>query len=196
VEYNERRSGEAANMKPFVRELLITIGIAVIIFIAARQTIQTYEVFQTSMEPNFHEGQRVVVSKAAYFFSEPQRGDVIVFRSPEAPYEDYIKRVIGIPGDTVEIKNGFVYVDGVALNEPYIAQAPAYTMAPVTIPDGEFFVLGDNRNYSNDSHRGWLVPDANVHGKAWLSTWPPNLWGIIPHYALGDQIASASNAAN
>jgi signal peptidase I len=179
-------------MKPFVRELLITIGIAVIIFIGARQTIQTYEVFQTSMEPNFHQGQRVVVSKAAYFFGTPQRGDVIVFKAPEAPYEDFIKRVIGVPGDTVEVRNGFVYVNGVALDEPYIAQAPGYVMAPEKIPAGDYFVLGDNRNYSNDSHLGWLVPAGNIHGKAWLSTWPPNLWGVIPHYALSDQLAAAS----
>jgi signal peptidase I len=180
-------------MKPFVRELLITIGIAVIIFIGARQTIQTYEVFQTSMEPSFHPGQRVVVSKVAYVFGEPKRGDVIVFESPVEP-EDFIKRIIGLPGDTVEIRNGFVYVDGVALSEPYLAQAPDYTMAAVTIPDGEYFVLGDNRNFSNDSHTGWLVPTANIRGKAWLSTWPPNDWGVIPHYALGDQLAAAPAA--
>jgi signal peptidase I len=183
-------------MKPFLRELLITIGIAVLIFIGARQTIQTYEVFQTSMEPNFHQGERVVVSKVAYVFGSPQRGDVIVFKSPVEPQEDFIKRIIGLPGDTVEIRNGFVYVDGVALNEPYIAQAPDYTMAAEKIPPGEYFVLGDNRNSSNDSHTGWLVPEANIHGKAWLATWPPSLWGLVPHYPLNAQLPAAAAAAN
>ncbi len=179
-------------MKPFLRELLITVGIAVVIFVGARQTIQTYEVFQSSMEPNFHQGERVVVSKVAYVFGEPKRGDVIVFKSPIEPNEDFIKRVIGLPGDTVEIRNGYVYVDGVALNEPYEAQSPAYTMAAEKIPDGEYFVLGDNRNYSNDSHTGWLVPAANIHGKAWIVTWPPSDWGVIPHYNLGAQVAAAN----
>ena len=177
-------------MKPFLRELLITVGIAVIIFIGARQTIQTYEVFQTSMIPNFHPGERVVVFKLAYTFGQPKRGDVIVFKSPVDPQEDFIKRVIGLPGDTVEIKNGFVYVDGVALNEPYIAQAPEYTMAAEKIPAGEYFVLGDNRNYSNDSHTGWLVPAGNIHGKAWITTWPPGEWGVVPHYGLNAQVAA------
>ena len=179
-------------MKTFVKELLITVGLAVIIFVVARQTIQTYEVYQTSMEPNFHEGQRVVVNKAVYFWSEPERGDVIVFRAPGTD-EDFIKRVIGLPGDTVEIKNGLVYVNGVALDEPYIAEAPDYTMPAITIPAGKYFVLGDNRNHSNDSHRDWLVNKEDIHGKAWLSTWPPALWGVVPEYALGDQIAAAGN---
>lgn len=178
-------------MKPFVRELLITIGLAILIFVVARQTIQTYEVFQTSMEPNFHEGQRVVVNKAVYFFGEPERGDVIIFRAPGGSDEDFIKRVIGLPGDTVEVKDRFVYVNGVSLDEPYIAQPPAYIMPELTIPEDRYFVLGDNRNYSNDSHRGWYVDSEDIHGKAWLSTWPPDLWGTIPEYPLGTQIASA-----
>lgn len=179
-------------MKPFVKELLITVGLAVVIFVAARQTIQTYEVFQTSMEPNFHDGQRVVVNKAVYFWGEPERGDVIVFNSPVSD-DDYIKRVIGIPGDTVEIKGGKVYINGVALDEPYVAEAPAYSYPLTDIPEGMYFVLGDNRNHSNDSHRDWLVEEDAIHGKAWLSTWPPDLWGVVPDYALGDQIASAGN---
>ena len=179
-------------MKSFVKELLITVGLAIIIFVVARQTIQTYEVYQTSMEPNFHEGQRVVVNKAVYFWGEPERGDVIVFQAPDTN-EDFIKRVIGLPGDTVEVKNGLVYVNGVALDEPYIAEKPEYTMAAITIPAGKYFVLGDNRNHSNDSHRDWLVNEEDIHGKAWLSTWPPSLWGVVPTYALGDQLAAAGN---
>jgi signal peptidase I len=182
-------------MKVFLREALITVLLAVAIFFAARSTIQTYEVFQTSMEPNFHEGQRVVVSKIAYWgvVGEPERGDVIIFKPPISTDEDFIKRVIGLPGDTVEIKDQAVYVNGVKLNEPYEAEAPRYTMAQVTVPEGKYFVMGDNRNHSNDSHNGWFADRKEIHGKAWLSTWPPDLWGLVHDYPLGKQLAAASN---
>jgi signal peptidase I len=182
-------------MKSFLREILITLVLALVIFLVARETIQTYEVFMTSMEPNFHEGQRVVVNKASYWHwvGEPERGDVIIFKAPNGSNEDFIKRVIGLPGDTVEIKNGAVYVNGVKLDEPYVMNDPDYTMAKEKIPAGKYFVLGDNRNHSNDSHNDWLVDRKDVHGKAWLSTWPPNAWGTVPDYPLGKQIANAGN---
>src|SRR4030066_250520 len=102
-------------MKAFVREILITLALAAVIFFLARETIQTYEVFMTSMEPNFHEGQRVVVNKAAYWgwVGEPERGDVIIFKAPNGTEEDFMKRVIGVPDDSVEVKDGRVYVNGV-----------------------------------------------------------------------------------
>jgi signal peptidase I len=180
-------------MKTFLREVLITVLLAAAIFLVARETIQTYEVFMTSMEPNFHEGQRVVVNKAAYWswVGDPQRGDVIIFKAPVATDEDFIKRVIGLPGDIVEVKNGAVYVNGVKLNEPYEDEAPDYTMPKITVPPDEYFVLGDNRNHSNDSHNGWYAERDEIRGKAWLSSWPPSLWGVIPSYPLGSQIANA-----
>ena len=180
-------------MKTFLREVLITLALAAAIFLVARQTIQTYEVFMTSMEPNFYEGQRVVVSKAAYWgwVGDPQRGDVIIFKAPVATDEDFIKRVIGLPGDTVEVKDKAVYVNGVKLDEPYVSEAPAYVMAKIIIPPDVYFVLGDNRNHSNDSHNGWYVQRDEIHGKAWLSSWPPSLWGVVHSYPLGSQIANA-----
>jgi signal peptidase I len=182
-------------MKSFLQEVLITVVLALAIFLVARETIQTYEVFMTSMEPNFHEGQRVVVNKAAYWgwVGDPQRGDVIIFKAPTATNEDFIKRVIGLPGDTVEVKDGAVYVNDVKLDEPYVAQEPTYTMQEITVPPDDYFVMGDNRNHSNDSHNGWFVERDEIHGKAWLSSWPPSLWGVVQSYPLGKQIAAAGD---
>lgn len=178
-------------MRTFLREVLITIILALIIFFAARATIQTFVVVMTSMEPNFHDGQRLVVNKAVYIFGEPERGDVIIFRAPNGRQEDFIKRVIAIPGDTVEVKNGAVYVNGIKLDEPYIADLPNYTLEKQEVPEDSYFVLGDNRNHSNDSHHGWMVPRENIIGKAWLMTWPPNDWGVVPDYSLEEQLADA-----
>lgn len=178
-------------MKIFLREALITIVLALIIFLAAQATIQTFIVVMTSMEPNFHDGQRLVVNKAVYIFGEPERGDVVIFEAPNEQQEDFIKRLIGLPGDTVEIKNGTVYVNDTKLDEPYIKSPPSYTMEKTEVPEDCYFVLGDNRNHSNDSHHGWVVPRENIIGKAWLTTWPPADWAIVPNYDLGKQLAAA-----
>ena len=178
-------------MKTFLREVLITLILAAAIWGGVHYTVQTYVVIMTSMEPNFHEGERVVVNKAVYFFSEPQRGDVVIFKAPNGQQDDFIKRVIGLPSDTVEVKNGAVYINGVKLDEPYIKSPPNYTLAKLEIPRNNYFVLGDNRNNSNDSHSGWLLPRQNIIGKAWLTTWPPGEWGFVPDYPLGKQLAAS-----
>ena len=180
-------------MKTFLKEIAITVVLALIIFFVARTSIQTYEVFMTSMEPNFTEGDRVVVNKAVYWFGGPQRGDVIIFEEPNGSTEDFIKRVIGLPGDTVEIKNRAVFVNGTRLDEPYIMAPPTYTMRLTTVPENSYFVLGDNRNYSNDSHNGWFVDGDKIHGKAWLVTWPPDSWELVPAYELGEQLPEATS---
>ena len=177
-------------MKTFLREILITVGLALIIFVVARQTIQTYEVFQTSMEPSFFEGERVVVNKAVYWFHEPQRGDVVILKAPDGREEEFIKRIIGLPGDIVEVIKGAVYVNGVKLDESYVTRSFSYTLGKEKVPDDNYFVLGDNRDVSNDSHRGWFMPRENLIGKAWLITWPPTAWEVVPSYALSDQLAS------
>ncbi|OGN94756.1 MAG: signal peptidase I [Chloroflexi bacterium RBG_13_51_18] len=181
-------------LKPLVREILITVALALAIFFGARATIQTYEVFQTSMEPNFFQGQRVVVVKAVYWWGEPQRGDVVVFSAPDSPDEEYIKRVIGLPGDTIEIIHGVVYVNGYHLDEPYVQRSFSYSIPKLVVPVDNYFVLGDNRDVSNDSHRGWFLPHDNVIGKAWLVTWPPSDWGVVPSFPLGEQIMVTANS--
>lgn len=177
-------------MKSFFREVFFTVLIAALIIVSFRATLQTFGIFMDSMEPNFHEGQRLLVNKAAYFFDDPERGDVVVFHAPNGN-GDYIKRVIGIPGDTMEIKNRNVYVNGVKLEEPYIMAPPRYTMEEMEVPEGEYFVLGDNRNNSNDSHRGWLAEGEDIIGRAWISTWPPQAWGIVPEYPLAEQLTAS-----
>ena len=175
-------------MKSLLREIIITVISAFIIFIVITQTLQTFVIVMSSMEPSFHDDQRILVNKAVYIFGEPEMGDVVIFKAPNGRQGDYIKRVIGLPGDTIEVKNGAVYVNGTSLNEPYIKNHPRYTLEPQKIPENRYFVLGDNRDNSNDSHSGWTVPREDIIGKAWISTWPPNNWGIVPAYPLQEQL--------
>jgi len=172
-------------MKGFARQVIITIALAFVIFLVLHFAFPSSIVIGSSMEPNFRDGERLVVNTVVYKFSEPERGDVIILVPPFPHTEDFIKRVIALPGDTVEVKGGVVYVNGKALDESaYIVDPPKYTLAKQTIPEGEYFVLGDNRNYSNDSHTGWLLPRQNIIGKASLAYWPPEKLGIVPSYSL------------
>ncbi|MBI2869551.1 MAG: signal peptidase I [Chloroflexi bacterium] len=181
-------------MKAFFREIVITAALAVAIFVLVQGTVQTFVVIGQSMQPNFETGQRLIVNKAVYAFREPVRGEVVVFEPPNnGRQEDYIKRVIGLPGDTIEIKKGKVYINDAPVNEPYIASPPDYTVARLKIPEDSYFVLGDNRGNSNDSHNGWVVPRQNLVGKVWISIWPPGRWGIIPGFPLQEQLADAAS---
>jgi signal peptidase I len=116
----------------------------------------------------------------SYRFGEVSRGDIIVFHFPVNPAEDLVKRVIGLPGDHVQVQNNQVYVNGQLLNEPYIAQSPLYE-GNWTVAEGNLFVLGDNRNNSNDSKDWGLLPAEKVVGKAVLIYWPPPLWKVLEH---------------
>ncbi len=181
-------------MKAFFRELVITAALALAIFFLLRFTIDTVIVLGISMEPSFFSGQRILVSKVAYRLHEPERGDVIVFKPDNAEKGEFIKRIIALPEDTVEVKDGAVYVNGTELKEPYIKSRPSYPLAEQEIPASSYFVLGDNRNHSNDSHNGWVVPRQNIIGKAWVTIWPPPKWGLVPEYALFDQLVNTINS--
>ncbi len=181
-------------MKFFLREILGTVLLAVVVYLLLQATVQSFIVVGTSMKPSLYDEQRILVNKLVYHLQEPESGDVIVFRPLNEGEEDYVKRIIGLPGDTVEIKQSTVYINGSPLSEPYIADQPSYTLSARKIPEGNYFVLGDNRNHSNDSHTGWTVPRENIVGKAWLSIWPPSRWGIINDYDLREQLTSAATA--
>jgi signal peptidase I len=156
--------------------------------------VQNSEVISGSMLPTLNIGERLFINKLAYKFGRlPQRGDIIVFIPPPTANansdNDYIKRIIGLPGEVVEIKDGAVKIlkpDGtvLTLNEPYIAAPPNYNYTSPVIPPGNYFVMGDNRNNSGDSHKGWTVPIGNIVGRAWFVTWPFNKFGAAPNYKL------------
>lgn len=181
-------------MRFFLREILGTLILAVVIFLLLQATVQSFIVVGSSMKPSLHDGQRLLVSKAVYIFHEPEWGDMVVFRSPNNQETDFIKRIIALPGDTVEVEGGVVYVNGSPLDESeYIKEQPKYKLSATKIPQNEYFVLGDNRNNSNDSHNGWTVPRQNIIGKAWLSIWPPDRWGLVTNYSLQEQLVSSMN---
>jgi signal peptidase I len=123
-----------------------------------------------------------------YLFHPPQRGDIIVFNPPIDSEKPYIKRVIGLPGETVEIREGHVFIDGVQLEEPYIegditsCGTARRTCPPVEVPEGHVFVLGDNRNNSSDSRAFGVVEVDDIIGKAWFAYWPSDDIGLVPHY--------------
>jgi signal peptidase I len=164
-------------------EMLQTILIAVLLFLAVNLVTARIRVEGSSMEPSLHDGQMVVVNRLAYRWSGPSRGDIVVFYFPLDPSRRFIKRVIGLPGDSVEAREGLVYVNGMALDEPYLAAPPRYAGTWQVEPD-TLFVLGDNRNNSDDSQNWGPLPMDKVIGKAVLVYWPLPDIGLIPHYSL------------
>lgn len=155
----------------FLWEIVQTLIMAIILYFLIDAVVGRVRVENISMQPTLHQDEFILVNKLAYRLGTFQRGDIIVFHFPGDPKEDYIKRVIGLPGDDVEIKEGRVSVNGQLLEESYIAAPPNYTKS-YQVPQDGLFVLGDNRNQSSDSHMWGYVPLENVVGKALIIYWP------------------------
>lgn len=173
-----------SSFKAILREVVETAIMTLVIFLLVRAGFQNFRIEGQSMETNLHDGEFLIVNKLLYYIHPPQRGDVVVFHSPQNPRKDFIKRVVGLPGEEVELIDGEVYVDGVRLYETYISNRGGRSWGPEVTGEFEYFVLGDNRDNSSDS-RSWGMLDGNaIIGKAWVSYWPPRTWGLVPHYTF------------
>lgn len=189
--------------RPFWRELPVLILMALVVAVLIKTfLVQAFFIPSGSMRNTLEPGDRVMVNRLAYRFGEPSRGDVVVFDSPFAeegngeslpaavirhvgealgigsPASDFIKRVVGLEGETVEIRDGAVWIDGLRLDEDYVH--PDSSMpddGPWEIPEGHVFVMGDNRNFSQDSRKFGPIPVGDIVGKAFVRVWPPSRWG-------------------
>ncbi len=170
-----------------VREVIETLVLTLLMFLIIRLAVQNFNVDGHSMEPNLHDQELILVDKWTYLFHAPARGDVVVFVAPPNPSLDYVKRVIGLPGDVITIKNTMVYVNGKILSEPYVLPSnqgnPFGSFTNRIIPPNTYFVLGDNRNGSSDSRDWGCVPRQNVIGRAALVYWPlgQDNDGVLPN---------------
>jgi len=163
-----------------LREVIETILLAVIVFLVMNAITGRFSLDGPSMLPTLHKGEYVIVGRVDYKLHPPERGDVIVFSRPEGMR---IKRVLALPGETIEIRQGQVFVDGQFVPESYVKHPASYSMPARTLGLDEYFVLGDNRSNSSDSHNWGPVTFSEIDGKAWVIYWPPQDWGIIPHYS-------------
>jgi signal peptidase I len=164
---------------------VVVFAIAIFLFIYLL-VLQPHKIKGTSMEPNFPDGEFLLTDKLTYRFREPKRGDVIVFEAPRSQDEEFIKRIIGLPGDRVSVMAGAVYINGQMLSEKYLPNAT--TTPPgaflqegeeVSVPPEHFFVLGDNRNASSDSRSWGFISKEEIQGKAWIVYWPPPNVGLV-----------------
>lgn len=200
-------------VRSVVRELLETAIYILLVFVIVRSMVQNFKIEGSSMEPTLHNGQYILVNKLVYFnfdlnaplrllpgngdlpprmvypLALPERGDIVVFEFPNDIRQDYIKRVIGLPGETVVIRDGHVFINGVELDEPYLEGAMTSCApssgcgagTPVVVPEGSLFVIGDNRANSSDSRDWDSLSLDHVIGKAWILYYPMTDIGPIPH---------------
>lgn len=204
----EKRDGRATAW-----EIVETILLALLIFIMVRGVVINFRVDGNSMEPTLSHAEMLVINRRAYtsfdlnavlsalpgvtrqaedrryIFNPPRRGDIVVFTPPGSSSDPYIKRIIGLPGDTIDIRDGTVWVNGVALEEGYVSSGTSWrggNQSAIVVPEGEFFVLGDNRENSSDSRSFGTVPKDDIIGKSWIAYWPPGSIQVFPRpsYAL------------
>ena len=184
VERASEQSASGGYKQPtelMVREIIETLLLTFFIFWLVHSLIGRYRIDGSSMNPTLLDGEYLIINNVTYLLDDPQQGDIVVFRHPRNEL-NLIKRVVGVPGDHIEINNGTVWVNGVVQEEPFIADSPNYA-GSWDVPEGQLFVLGDNRNNSSDSHSWGFFPEENLLGKAMFVYWPPSDWGEVGHSA-------------
>jgi len=175
---SELKNEGKPNLLGVLIDILETLLLSVVLFFLINAVSARIKIDGSSMEPNLHHGEFVIVSKLNYRFGEPERGDVVVFDFPRNITQEYIKRVIGLPGEHIRVEDGKLYVNNIMLSEPYINIEQKYE-GDWDVPENTLFVLGDNRNNSSDSHTWGMVPMNNIIGEALVVYWPPSSWGLI-----------------
>lgn len=171
----------------FFLDILEVVVFAVAIFLFVYLLIvQPHKIKGTSMEPNFPSGEYLLTDKVSYRFREPKRGEIIVFIAPTSNSDEFIKRIIALPGETIMIENESIYINGQLLSEPYlphnIKTLPGNSLQEgdtMIIPFNNYFVMGDNRPFSSDSRSWGYVPKENITGRAWFIYWPLGNIGLI-----------------
>ena len=183
-------------MARVLREIVEAVVLAVVVFMLLQATVRNFKVDGSSMDPTLMDGEFLLVNRLVYLridrerlakivpfwrvreespryaIHAPKRGEIIVFQFPLDPNKDFVKRVVGLPGETIEMRDGRVFVNGGLLEEPYLTVKDRSNAAPVRLKEGEYYVLGDNRSHSNDSRSWGAVPEANLRGKVWMVYWP------------------------
>ena len=170
---------EGVGWRRFAKDILEVVVISLFLFFSINAVSARIRVESVSMQPTLFAGNFVVVNKLAYQFGEPERGDIVVFEYPPDPNQDpYIKRVIGLPGESVQIADGKVMINGVHIQEPYLV-SDTHQGGGWSVPEDSLFVMGDNRRNSSDSRSWGVVPLENVIGKALVIYWPPEKWELL-----------------
>lgn len=191
-------------MREFIRELIETVLLSIAVFLALHLSVQNFRVEGTSMDPTLTEGQYIVANKiiysrvatdslarfipfiqpsgegeSLYAFHPPRHGEILIFNFPTDRSRDLVKRVIGLPGDTIEIQSGQVIRNGEMLDEPYVVNRDRRNADPVVVPENSYYVLGDNRRASSDSRDWGFLADEHVVGRGWVSYWPTDRIGVL-----------------
>ena len=191
-------------MREFIRELLETVLLSIAVFLALHFSVQNFRVEGSSMDPTLTEGQYIVANKiiysrvttdslarfipfiqpsgegdSLYAFHPPRYGEILIFNFPTDRSRDLVKRVIGLPGDTIEIQSGQVIRNGEMLDEPYVVNRDRRNVDPLVVPENYYYVLGDNRRASSDSRDWGFLADEHVVGRGWVSYWPTDKIGVL-----------------
>ena len=182
---DKEKKNQEQQPENFWQEMFKTFALAGLLAFGIRTFIAEARYIPSgSMEPTLQINDHLMIEKVSYHLQKPERGDIVVFKPTDALKQEnyhqaFIKRIIGLPGDTVEVKGGHVYINGEVITEDYIKEVPKYNYGPQIVPDDQYLVLGDNRNNSYDSHLWGFVPRENFIGKAFVRFWPLNRVGTI-----------------